>query len=572
MNSEVRRRKFVAAVAAFIPTFFLLPSSFSQTNQPAPVASAVMVNSNGVVIAPANFAAANGFGTNSGGVSSNLAPGRIYIGNALSNAAPQGLSGDVTISTNGTATLASTGTAGTYAQVTTDAKGRVTSGTTTLPISAGGTGQTIQSGIRNVAGGLQVYSETNYPPTAPTFTLTPDYAGQLSLNVSGTGASWLDYSRDGSTWRSDFYIGPNAVAFYTTDNNILMWASNGVDNCLELRNFDLKHYSAVRFVDAAGNERGAVGFGNTSAQIYPGLDYFEDYGNGQGIYYAYSGFLAGGMLRSNASFVWFNSTATNDAVGNIVFRVTPTGNVTLYNPSAALTLANGVTLTTTNGNIIKSNGTLNNSGAFDSTDGGTVHHDDARVYATNFVGLMSASHTYAAGPIAFDASGNGSGMTYYQTASGGPAYVTALGCKGQFLIGMVSSDQSWASEQSAAIGWNLDDFRTWGHSMLDVQGCIGTAVNKVTGSLTLTALTAASVTNSTILLNGATNIVILPDATAKCIGRIYTIKEIASSTGNVWVGVAGQHIDGGTNYSLSAQYKYVTLQSDGTQWWIIANN
>ncbi len=311
-----------------------------------------MVDSNGVVIAPANFAAVNGFGTNNGsGLSTNLPPARVYIGNALSNALPQAIGGDLTISTNGTATLAAAGTAGTYAQVSTDAKGRVTSGTTTLPITAGGSGQTSAGGLRTVAGGVQVYSETNFPPTFPTFSLSPDYAGQFSINVNGIGAPWLDYSRDGVTWRSDFYFGPNAVTFYTTDNNTFMWTSNGVDNCLELRNFDPKHFSAARFVDAAGSERGAVGYGNTNAPIYTGVDYFEDYGNGQGVYYAYNGFLAGGMLRSNASFVWFNSIATNDASGNIVFRVTPTGNVTLYKSSATLMLANGVTMTTTNGTV-----------------------------------------------------------------------------------------------------------------------------------------------------------------------------------------------------------------------------
>jgi hypothetical protein len=69
----------------------------------------------------------------------------------FSNAAAQTVSGDISLATNGATTLAATGTAGTYAQVTTDAKGRVTSGTATLPISAGGTGQTTGGGLRNVS-------------------------------------------------------------------------------------------------------------------------------------------------------------------------------------------------------------------------------------------------------------------------------------------------------------------------------------------------------------------------------------------------------------------------------------
>ena len=101
-NEEVRTMKTKSAtgwsaehrsalvLGIFLPALCLLPSAFGQTNQPTAAASAVMVNSNGIVIAPTNFAAANGFGTNGGaggGVPTNLAPGKIYVGNALSNAA-----------------------------------------------------------------------------------------------------------------------------------------------------------------------------------------------------------------------------------------------------------------------------------------------------------------------------------------------------------------------------------------------------------------------------------------------------------------------------------------------------
>ena len=54
-------------------------------------------------------------------------------------------------------------------------------------------------------------------------------------------------------------------------------------------------------------------------------------------------------------------------------------------------------------------------------------------------------------------------------------------------------------------------------------------------------------------------------------GRIYTIKLTASGTGTVAT-TSSQNIDGSTTYSLSAQYKYVTVQSNGTGWIIIANN
>lgn len=54
-------------------------------------------------------------------------------------------------------------------------------------------------------------------------------------------------------------------------------------------------------------------------------------------------------------------------------------------------------------------------------------------------------------------------------------------------------------------------------------------------------------------------------------GRQYTIKLTASGTGTVDT-TSSQTIDGSTTYSLSAQYKYVTVMSNDANWIIIANN
>jgi hypothetical protein len=53
--------------------------------------------------------------------------------------------------------------------------------------------------------------------------------------------------------------------------------------------------------------------------------------------------------------------------------------------------------------------------------------------------------------------------------------------------------------------------------------------------------------------------------------RPYTIKLTASGSCTVAT-TGGQTIDGAGSYSLSAQYKYVTVQSNGANWLIIANN
>ncbi len=64
----------------------------------------------------------------------------------------------------------------------------------------------------------------------------------------------------------------------------------------------------------------------------------------------------------------------------------------------------------------------------------------------------------------------------------------------------------------------------------------------------------------------------LPTAVGKT-GQTYTIKRINSGANAVTVGTtSSQNIDGAATYALSAQYKYVKVVSDGTNWIIVGNN
>ncbi|WP_413942835.1 hypothetical protein [Bdellovibrio sp. HCB-162] len=64
--------------------------------------------------------------------SSTLADGKILVGDASNTAAPVTMSGDATLSNSGVLSLKATGTAGSYYKVTTDAQGRVVSGSASL--------------------------------------------------------------------------------------------------------------------------------------------------------------------------------------------------------------------------------------------------------------------------------------------------------------------------------------------------------------------------------------------------------------------------------------------------------
>jgi hypothetical protein len=79
----------------------------------------------------------------------------------------------------------------------------------------------------------------------------------------------------------------------------------------------------------------------------------------------------------------------------------------------------------------------------------------------------------------------------------------------------------------------------------------------------------ASINDRTILVSATGQTITLPTATGNA-GLTLTIK--LTVAGSCIVTASPQKIDGATTYTLSAQYKYVTVQSDGSQWWVIASN
>jgi hypothetical protein len=103
---------------------------------------------------------------------------------------------------------------------------------------------------------------------------------------------------------------------------------------------------------------------------------------------------------------------------------------------------------------------------------------------------------------------------------------------------------------------------------LEVAGAIATAIATKTGAYTLIN------TDSTILGDATSAAFTLTLPTAVGIaGRIYTLKKIDSSVNAVTIdGNGAETIDGEATYSLSTQWKYVSIQSDGSNWVIIGNN
>ncbi len=89
----------------------------------------------------------------------------------------------------------------------------------------------------------------------------------------------------------------------------------------------------------------------------------------------------------------------------------------------------------------------------------------------------------------------------------------------------------------------------------------------------LSADTTLDATHDVVFVSAATaKTITLPTAAsafANSAGRVYTIKR--TGAGGVTVAANGsENIDTANTYSLRSQYDSVTVQSDGTQWWIVA--
>ena len=115
----------------------------------------------------------------------------------------------------------------------------------------------------------------------------------------------------------------------------------------------------------------------------------------------------------------------------------------------------------------------------------------------------------------------------------------------------------------------VGDNISWTNSTSVVLSWINNASNVVTWTNTVYSATN---NNATILVNHPLSpfSVLLPSAST-VVGQQYQIKKIDSSANAVTVSTtSSQTIDGNLTYSLATIYKSVTLQSDGSNYYIFA--
>jgi hypothetical protein len=105
-------------------------------------------------------------------------------------------------------------------------------------------------------------------------------------------------------------------------------------------------------------------------------------------------------------------------------------------------------------------------------------------------------------------------------------------------------------------------------STLQLRGSLGLPVTTKTSGGTV-----ASTDFSTICNNTSGSITVNLPTAAGIQGRIYVIKKISAAGNNVTIdGFGSETIDGGMTYSITTQYSYVMIQSDGTNWYILSKH
>jgi hypothetical protein len=104
------------------------------------------------------------------------------------------------------------------------------------------------------------------------------------------------------------------------------------------------------------------------------------------------------------------------------------------------------------------------------------------------------------------------------------------------------------------------------NSTVQVSGSLAMTITTVTSNYTLTG------TDNTVLANTTSGpITITLPAPGTFAGRIYTIKKIGTGgiDNELTINPASGTIDGGVSYKIYNDWTYVTLQTDGTDWYII---
>jgi len=160
------------------------------------------------------------------------------------------------------------------------------------------------------------------------------------------------------------------------------------------------------------------------------------------------------------------------------------------------------------------------------------------------------------------------GLSYLQSGSGATGFYAGGDSTNIKLYNGNLKISNLASQNNATDSMMVYDPSTRAVGMRAIPSGSG---GVVTNSITAKTATYTAADDYTILCSTNTFTINLPTAVG-ITGRVYVIKNITSGTTITVDGSGSETIDGGVTYTLASQYKYVQIQSDGTNWHVTANN
>jgi hypothetical protein len=156
---------------------------------------------------------------------------------------------------------------------------------------------------------------------------------------------------------------------------------------------------------------------------------------------------------------------------------------------------------------------------------------------------------------------NGTDSIFLNVPNAGTSNRGVVTTASQTFAGNKAFQDSVAAAKTMLIGGTGN-----ANSTVQVSGSLAMTINTVTSNYTLTANDNTLLANTT---SGAITIT-LP-APTNFAGRIYTIKKIGTGgiDNELTITPASGTIDGGNNYKIYNDWTYVTMQTDGTNWYIL---
>ena len=156
---------------------------------------------------------------------------------------------------------------------------------------------------------------------------------------------------------------------------------------------------------------------------------------------------------------------------------------------------------------------------------------------------------------------NGTDSVFLNVPDAGTSNRGVVTTAAQTFAGNKSFQDSVAAAKTMLVGGTGN-----ANSTVQVSGSLSMTITTITSNYTLTANDNTILANTT---SGAISIT-LP-APGSFAGRIYTIKKIGTGgiDNDLTITPASGTIDGGSSYKIYNDWTYVTLQTDGTNWFIV---